>query len=98
MRVAIFLHVILLWAATTTILAQPIKGDNGNSTAGALKLDSEVDGWTREKKPTGTEERPHKCPYDPCDTACEVWAVLISFGLSCLGCQSVHKHCYYWDN
>ncbi|TLD22137.1 hypothetical protein PspLS_08114 [Pyricularia sp. CBS 133598] len=97
MRIAILIWTISHWATTITTLAQPIEGERTDSTPGALKLRREVAGWIWDRKPTGTEERPHKCPYDPCDTACQPWAMVLSLGISCVCCQSVHKHCYYFD-
>ncbi|TLD07251.1 hypothetical protein PgNI_10369 [Pyricularia grisea] len=96
MRIAIVALLISLWAVTTITLAKPI-GDESPDGHVAMKVQRDVAGWIWDHKPTGTKERPHKCPHNPCITACEIWAVLLSFGISCVSCQSVHSHCFYKD-
>ncbi|EHA46397.1 hypothetical protein MGG_18005 [Pyricularia oryzae 70-15] len=85
----LFTFITCLLAAIA--LAQPIleetmsSSNNGTSTShSAVSLDS-------------VEEPPKKqpkCPVDPCDGACNFWAVLFTWGASCVICGLHHRNCY----
>lgn len=85
MRIATLASVTTyLWAAAMMTVAQPVGDENTDSSPAALKLPRDVaGGWWWDQKPTGTKDRPHKCLHRPCETACKLWAVALSLGISC---------------
>ncbi|EHA45966.1 hypothetical protein MGG_12546 [Pyricularia oryzae 70-15] len=79
-------------------VAQPVGDENTDSSPAALKLPRDVaGGWWWDQKPTGTKDRPHKCLHRPCETACKLWAVALSLGISCVFIvkNNLHQNCFF---
>ncbi|KAI6365432.1 hypothetical protein MCOR25_005360 [Pyricularia grisea] len=80
----------IAWLLVAIALARPtlegtMSSNNGTLTSlNAVSLISIDEPLKKERK----------CPIDPCDGACNFWAVLFTWGASCVVCGIHHRDCY----
>ncbi|TLS22536.1 uncharacterized protein PpBr36_09794 [Pyricularia pennisetigena] len=69
------------WLLAAIAVAHPtLEGTMGSNSSNSSNNSNST--WTPPLGPVDTLVSP-KCPYEPCEAACNFWPILFSFGASC---------------